>query len=140
MPQTQPVLVRLPKGMDLLCALRSACDARGITKAAVQVIGALTCARLGYYLQDERRYVSYELPEHCEILMGAGNVSLKDAEAFVHLHLTLSRSDGSTLGGHAMEGCPIFAAEALLLPVPGPDLTRGFDEPTGLFLWQVQPG
>lgn len=140
MPQTQPVLVRLPKGADLLTALKDACHARGITKAAVQVIGALEQATLGYYRQDERRYISYGLPEHCEILMGAGNVSLKDGSAFVHLHLTLSKADGSTLGGHAMEGCPVFAAEALLLPVPGADLTRGFDEPTGLFLWQVQPG
>ena len=140
MPQTQPVLVRLPKGADLLIALKDACQARGITKAAVQVIGALERARLGYYLQDERRYISYDLPEHCEILCGAGNVSLKDAEAFVHLHLTLSKADGSCLGGHAMEGCPLFAAEALLLPVPGDGLARGFDEPTGLFLWQVQPG
>ena len=140
MPQTQPVLVRLPKGADLLDALRDACATRGITKAAVQVIGALEHARLGYYLQDERRYVSYGLPEHCEILCGAGNVSLKDGAAFVHLHLTLSRSDGSCLGGHAMAGCPVFAAEALLLPVPGADLARGFDEATGLQLWQVQPG
>ena len=54
----------------------------------------------------------------------------------VRLHLVLSRSDGSCLGGHAMEGCPIFAAEALILPVPGPALARGSGEPTGLFLRQ----
>lgn len=140
MPQTQPVLVRLPKGEDLLAALTDACTRRGITKAAIQVIGALERATLGYYLQDERRYVSYELPEHCEVLAGVGNVSLKDGECFVHLHLTLSRADGTCLGGHAMAGCPVFAAEALLLPVPGPELSRGFDQPTGLFLWQVDPG
>lgn len=140
MSQTQPVLVRLPKGADLLAALKAACATRGITKAAVQVIGALEWAKLGYYLQDERRYISYELPEHCEILCGAGNVSLKDGEIFVHLHLSLSKSDGSCLGGHALEGCPVFAAEALLLPVPGADLARGFDEATGLFLWQNQAG
>lgn len=140
MPQTQPVLVRLPKGADLLTALKDACTARGITKAAIQVIGALECAKLGYYLQDERRYIDYALPEHCEILCGAGNVSLKDGQAFVHLHLSLSKSDGSCLGGHAMEGCPVFAAEAVLLPVPGAELARGFDEATGLFLWQVQAG
>lgn len=140
MPQTQPMLVRLPKGADLLAALKDACATRGIAKASVQVIGALERATLGYYLQDERRYVSYELAEHCEVLCGAGNVSLKDGECFVHLHLALSRPDGSCLGGHALEGCPIFAAEALILPVPGAELSRGFDEATGLQLWQVQPG
>lgn len=132
----EPFLLRLPKGQDLLAALKTACVERGVTKAHLQVIGALECAKLGYYMQDERRYVSYGLDEHCEILCGAGNVSLKDGEAFVHLHLTLSRADGSCLGGHALEGCPIFAAEAFVQPVPGPALARGFDEPTGLYLWQ----
>ena len=137
---SEPLLLRLPKGQDLLAALKDACVVRGVQKAHVQVIGALECAKLGYYMQDERRYVSYALDEHCEILCGAGNVSLKDAEPFVHLHLTLSRADGSCLGGHALEGCPVFAAEAFILPVPGAPLTRGLDEPTGLFLWQGQAG
>lgn len=133
---SEPLLLRLPKGEDLLAAIKAACDARGITKAHVQLIGALERASLSYYLQDERKYVSYELPEHCEILCGAGNVSLKDGESFVHLHLTLSRSDGSCMGGHAMPGCPIFATEAFILPVAGPELVREFDEATGLFLWR----
>lgn len=133
---SEPFLLRLPKGQDLLAAVKAACDERGITKAQVQLIGALERASLSYYLQDERKYVGYELPEHCEILCGAGNVSLKDGESFVHLHLTLSRADGSCLGGHAMPGCPIFAAEACIMPVGGEPLERGFDEATGLFLWR----
>lgn len=33
MPQTQPALVRLPKGADLLAALKEACHARGFDEA-----------------------------------------------------------------------------------------------------------
>ncbi|MBF0513883.1 MAG: DUF296 domain-containing protein [Desulfovibrionaceae bacterium] len=131
-----PVLIRLPKGKDLLEALAEAAASINATKAHVAVIGALEKTKLGYYLQDERRYVDFSFDEHVEILCGQGNISLKDGKPFVHLHLTLSRKDCSCLGGHAMAGSIIFAAEACITPVAGDALVRGFDEPTGLFLWK----
>lgn len=33
-----------------------------------------------------------------------GNVSLKDGEPFVHVHVVLSRKDMTTLGGHLIKG------------------------------------
>ncbi|MCA1945524.1 MAG: DNA-binding protein [Desulfovibrio sp.] len=129
------LLKRLPKGADLLDALTAVCKEHHVTRGSVQVIGALEKAMLGFYLQHEQRYISHAVDEHVEILMGAGNVSLKDGEPFIHLHLTLSRHDGSCLGGHAMAGCPIFAAEACILRLEGKPLVRGLDEATGLYLW-----
>jgi len=131
-----PVLTRLPKGKDLLEALTEAAAAINATKAHVTVIGALEKTKLGYYLQDERRYIDVAYDEHVEILCAMGNISLKDGVPFVHLHLTLSRKDCSCLGGHAVAGNIIFAAEACITPVAGDALERGFDEPTGLYLWK----
>jgi hypothetical protein len=129
-------LSRLPKGKDLIEALTEAAATIKTTKAQVTVIGALEKAKLGYYLQDERRYIDFTFDEHVEILCGMGNISLKDGKPFVHLHLTLSRKDCSCLGGHAMAGNIIFAAEACITPVAGEALERGFDDPTGLYLWK----
>ena len=56
----------------------------------------------------------------------------------MHLHLTMGKSDLSVIGGHAMPGCTIFAAEACIIPLEGEDLVRGFDEPTGLPLWNLK--
>jgi len=131
-----PILSRLPKGKDLIEALTEAAATIKTTKAQVTVIGALEKAKLGYYLQDERRYIDFTFDEHVEILCGMGNISLKDGKPFVHLHLTLSRKDCSCLGGHAMAGNIIFAAEACITPVAGEALERGFDDPTGLYLWK----
>jgi len=118
-------------------AAKHACTTRGSTKAAVQVIGALECAKLGSCRQDERRHTACGLPERCEILCGADNAGLKHAGTFVRRHPAQSKGDGSCLGGHAMEGCPVSAAVAL--PMPGGGLARGYDEPGGLFLRQTQP-
>ena len=132
---TAPLLLRLPTDADLLAALTTACAEASIRRGAVQVIGALRRAVTGYYHQDAKRYDRHLLDEPLEILAGLGNVSLKDNAPFVHLHLTLGRADGSCLGGHAMEGCVIFAAEALITPVAGEPLTRVLDKATGLPLW-----
>jgi len=129
-------LGRLPKDADLLQTLNQLCADMGIERGLVQVIGALQKAALGYYLQDEQRYVSHAVPENVEILVGIGNVSLKDGKPFVHLHLSLSKADCSCLGGHAMPGCIIFAAEASILPLDGPALIRELDPATGLPLWK----
>ncbi len=132
---TTPILVRLPKGADLLLTLNALCKEKNITRGSVQVIGALEAAGLGYYLQDEKRYENHTVNEHMEILCGIGNISLKDGVPFVHMHLTLSKRDLSVIGGHTTPGNIIFAAEALITPVPGETLVREVDEATGLPLW-----
>lgn len=132
------ILTRLPKSGDLLPELNALCKEKNIRRGVVQVMGALEGATLGYYLQDERRYISQEFDEHMEILAGIGNVSIKDDEPFVHLHLTLSRKDFSVIGGHTMPGCTIFAAEVCIISLEGKELMRGFDEPTGLPLWSMK--
>ncbi len=130
------LLKKLPKGMDLLEALTEVCKEHDITRGTVQCIGALEKATIGFYLQEEQRYISHPVNEPVEILVGAGNVSLKDGEPFIHLHLTLGLQDGGCLGGHTMPGCPIFACEACIIKLDGMPLERGFDEPTGLPLWK----
>jgi predicted DNA-binding protein with PD1-like motif len=130
-----PHLFRLPKDADLLEALDAICRDKGVTHATITVIGALSRASLGFYLQDEHRYVSHEVDKPVEVLAGLGSVSLKEGQPFVHLHLTLSNATGAALGGHAMPGCRIFAAEAAIQTAEGPEKHRVFDEATGLFLW-----
>lgn len=130
-----PLLVRLPKGADLLDALVTVCQEKGITKGHISCIGALEKAVLGYYPQDTRQYVTHTLDAGTEILAGLGNISLKDGEPAIHLHLTLLKSDFTITGGHAMPGNILFAGEACITPIDGPRLHRGLDAATGLPLW-----
>lgn len=129
------LLVRLPKGEDLLTALVNICKEKSITKGHVSLIGALEKAVLGYYPQDTRQYVTHTVDAGTEILSGLGNISLKDGEPVVHLHLTLLKGDFTIIGGHAMPGNILFAGEACISSIDGPRLHRGLDTATGLPLW-----
>jgi predicted DNA-binding protein with PD1-like motif len=130
-----PIMQRLRKGEDLVAELTRVCRENNITRGSIQVIGAMERACLGYYHQDTRKYENHTIDSHVEILAGLGNVSTLDGEIFVHLHLTLGDAQCRSMGGHAMEGNIIFAAEAVITQIPGDALNRVYDEPTGLKLW-----
>ncbi|MDP6634710.1 MAG: DUF296 domain-containing protein [Phycisphaerae bacterium] len=125
-------------GGDLLGEITDFCKARGITLGRVEALGALVRAKLGYYNQNSRRYETLEFDEHLEITNLVGNVSLKDSQPIVHAHVTLANDRGIAYGGHLVPGCEIFACEFVVQAFDGPQLNRGFDEQTGLPLWNEE--
>ena len=107
-------LVRLPHGADLLEVLNEICREKKIESGAINVIGAVKSAVVGYYHQERREYQAIALTRPLEIASCTGNISLKDGSEIVHAHITLSDETGAATGGHLMPGTVIFAAEALV--------------------------
>jgi predicted DNA-binding protein with PD1-like motif len=130
------VVARLPHGGDLLEEIGTVADRHGIRMAEVRAIGALKRARLAYYDQAGHTYGEQAVDEPLELLALLGNVSRRDGATAVHAHVTLSREDGSALGGHVVPGCEIFACELILQELTGEPLERAHDEETGLPLWR----
>ena len=129
-------LTRLPKGDDLLEAIRREFEQRSVSKGHFTLIGAVDKAVLGFYDPVGRVYCNREFDHAMEIASCTGNVSLKDGAVFVHAHAVLSGEDFGCIGGHLMPGTVIFASELYGQAVEGDRLVRGFDDPTGLFLWK----
>lgn len=127
---------KLAHQADLIEALTDAAGANGVRAGAVQVVGALQKAKLGFYDQWRKAYRELPFERPMEIVSGMGNVSLRDGKPFIHLHLALSDDEGKVFGGHALGGCTIFAAEFSIMPLPGEAPVRVFDETTGLYLWE----
>jgi predicted DNA-binding protein with PD1-like motif len=129
---------RLPHGADLLAELTAFAAAKGIRAARVEAIGAVKCARTGFYDQAAKKYGYHQFAKPMELLALVGNVSVK-AEApeapFVHAHVTLSDEEGRAFGGHLAEGTLVFAAEFCMVELPGVELSRRPDGVTGLALW-----
>ena len=128
---------RLEHGADLIEELTSVCVANGVTLGWVQALGALQKARLGYYNQGSREYEFIEMDRHLEITNLVGNVSLKNGEPIIHAHVTLADDAGHAFGGHLAPGAIVFACEFCVHVFDGPDLSRGFDDATGLPLWEM---
>ena len=127
---------RFKVNRDLLGELTKLSKEEGIKLGVFSVIGALTCAKLGYYDQQAKKYIEcVNLDKKLEIASCIGNISLKDGEIFVHAHITLANHEGRTYGGHLMPGAMIFAAEYHIKELTGAKLERKYDPETGLMLW-----
>jgi predicted DNA-binding protein with PD1-like motif len=127
---------KLPKGADLLEALTDVCRRENVRLAKVEALGAVRRAQVGFYDQTRRAYETMGLDGAMEILSLSGNVSLRDDAAVVHIHAIFGDRSGRAYGGHVMPGCEVFACEYAITVLEGAELSRAFDEATGLPLWK----
>ena len=126
--------VSLDQGEDLLDGLNRAVAELGFEAATIQVIGGLDAAQVGYFDPERKQYLPTSTG-HVEISSGLGNVSIRDGEPFIHLHLVVTGPDGKAVGGHAMEGCIAFVVEAYLRALSGPPPVREERPSMGLKVW-----
>lgn len=126
---------QLPFGADLLESLTDFVRKHNIRLGRVSAIGATTHAVVAYYDQNTKRYNPLEFPGGMEILNLHGNVSVRDGQPFVHVHIILGDPDGRVFGGHLMPGTTLFACEVVVEEFEGEELTRAHHERTGLHLW-----
>ncbi len=128
---------RVPEGEELLTYITRFSKVNNVRLGLVLAIGALKRCKLGYYDQKAQRYEVVELNEEVELVSALGNVSVREGEPFVHVHVSVSRRDGTTLSGHLVEA-EVFVAEVFLLGLEGgPELTR--EREGGLWLWRPGP-
>jgi uncharacterized protein len=126
--------VSLERGEDLLDGLDRAVKELELQAGTLQVIGALEEATVGYFDQGAKEYRRISTG-HVEIASGLGNVSLRDGQPLIHLHLVLSGPDGAALGGHAMKGCKAFVVEAYFRALAGRPPVRQESPAHGLKIW-----
>jgi predicted DNA-binding protein with PD1-like motif len=86
---------------------------------------------VGFFDAERKDYDRITVGEDTEVLALLGNLTVMDDAPRVHAHVTLSRRDGSALGGHLFEGRTGATLEVFVVEVPGP-LRRSLDEAVGL--------
>ena len=117
--------VRLRRGDDLMLSIKELCREKHI--AAGVVLSAVGCISKGQ-VRDASGVTIREIPDHCEIVSLDGTVS----ETRCHLHISLSREDLSTIGGHLCPGCIInTTCELVIAELPGVRIDVEEDPGTG---------
>lgn len=127
---------RLPAEGDIVGALTEFCRQQGIRAGWISAIGTVRRAEVGYFDHERGAYRHIEVEQFMEVVSCQGNVSLKDDEPFVHLHVVLSGPEGQALAGHLFAGT-VYVGEFYLQEVVGPPLVRRPDAASGLSLWDL---
>jgi predicted DNA-binding protein with PD1-like motif len=128
--------VRLDRGADMLQGLNEAAAKLGVEAGTVQAIGAVTELVVGFFDQDRKEYRTTSLPSSFEIGSAVGNVSTKQGQPFVHLHVVATGPDGAAVGGHLMEGTKVYVVEAYFRQLGGPAPVREQNDDIGLAVWR----
>lgn len=128
-------VVRIDRGEEVIEQLTKFCRQENIPSAGVYGIGAADRVVIGLYSVANRKYRKTELTGEMEITSLVGNISQKDQEPYLHLHINVCNQEMKILGGHLNE-CRISATCELIVTPGEGGIGREFDPQTGLNLYQ----
>ena len=117
--------IRLKRGEDLLDTIKRICKEKNIQSGVVlSGVGCISSGRV----RDASGVRIREIAEHCEIVSLNGTVSA----ARCHVHISLSKEDLSTIGGHLYAGCIVnTTCELVIAELPGVTFDEEADAETG---------
>jgi predicted DNA-binding protein with PD1-like motif len=112
-------VVILETGEEAFAALTKFATDAQITAASLTAIGAFERATVGWFDFEKKTYKKIEVDEQCEVLSAIGDVAVgDDGKASLHVHVVLGLSDGTTRGGHLLEGKVRPTLEVVLTDAP----------------------
>jgi len=129
-------IIRMDRGEEIVSSLTAFCLQEKVQLATVEAIGAADHAVIGLYNVEERKYCQSVFDEPMEIICLGGNVSEKDGQPYIHLHIALCNEQKQMIGGH-LNACRIAATCEMALRLVHGHVGRQLDEEvTGLNLYR----
>ena len=121
------------KGDEAIETLTRFAKEHGLGGAHLTAIGAFSEVTLGYFDRSLRDYKRIPLREQVEVLSLLGDVALDAGVPKIHAHAVVGLADGSTRGGHLLEGRVWPTLEVILIETPR-HMRRRHDPESGLAL------
>lgn len=128
--------VRIDKGEEVVSSLMKFCAEKGVKLGSIVGIGATDRVTIGLFNTEIKEYHNKQLVGEYEITNLTGNVTTKDGEVYLHLHITLGDENYNAHGGHLNE-CWISGTCELVIDTADGEIGRFFDDYSGLNLWKL---
>lgn len=129
-------LVRLECGEEIRAGLAELMQREGLGAGFVSGLGAITDPHMGYYVLEEKRYVTRNFEGEYELVGLSGTLSWYDGEPFPHIHTMLTGPEFMAVGGHCFEATTSATVEMLVRSTKD-RVDRAIDEAIGLHLMQL---
>jgi predicted DNA-binding protein with PD1-like motif len=111
--------VVLDPGDEAFRAISDFASQQNVKAAAVTAIGAFESATVGWFDFASKTYRKIPVMEQCEVLSAIGDIAAgDDGKPSLHMHAVLGLSDGSTRGGHLLEGVVHPTLEVMVTETP----------------------
>jgi predicted DNA-binding protein with PD1-like motif len=129
-------IVHVQKNEDVVTKLKELCKTEDIKVASVSGIGAANLIEIGLFNTTTKEYKTKVLEGMYEITSLLGNVTTKDGEVYLHLHINVSDENINVFGGHLVK-CVISATSEIVLSKIDGVVEREFNEEIGLNLLKM---
>ena len=129
-------VLSLDNHVEISAAMKAFCEEKGIYAGTVYGLGAVNKAIFRYLNPETMKYVDKTFEEQMEITNLTGNISSKDGQVYLHLHITASRSDYSCIGGHLLTAWISGACE-LIVEAFDATIGRRLDPELGINLYDL---
>ena len=105
-------------GDEAVTALTQFARAERLEAAQVSAVGAFEHAVVGWFDRAAKDYRRIPVDEQCEVLSLLGDVAEGQDGPILHMHTVLGLSDGTTRGGHLLEGRVFPTLEVVVTETP----------------------
>jgi len=97
--------VVLDDGEEVFAAMTRFAAEQDIGGASLTAIGAFRRLTVGFFDFQTKDYRKIPIEEQCEVLSALGDIAMDEqGKPSLHLHVVVGLSDGTTRGGHFLEG------------------------------------
>ncbi|MBV8121534.1 MAG: DNA-binding protein [Alphaproteobacteria bacterium] len=109
----------LDPGEEAFQAISDFAAKEGFSAASLTALGAFSQAKVGWFDLAEKTYRKIPVTQQCEVLSAIGDIAIDDNnKPSLHVHVVLGLSDGTTRGGHLLEGIVRPTLEVTLVETP----------------------
>jgi hypothetical protein len=105
-------------GDEAVAALTQFAQAEDLEAASIAAVGAFERAVVGWFDRAAKDYRRIPVGEQCEVLSLLGDVAQGQDGPILHMHVVLGLSDGTTRGGHLLEGTVFPTLEVVVTETP----------------------
>jgi predicted DNA-binding protein with PD1-like motif len=105
-------------GDEAVSTLTQFARSERLEAAQITAVGAFEHATVGWFDRAARDYRRIRVDEQYELLSLIGDVAAGRDGPILHVHVVLGLSDGTTRGGHLLEGRVFPTLEAVVTETP----------------------
>lgn len=126
-------VVRLNKGEEVIESLKQLCKNENIELAEITGLGASDLVEIGVFNVNTKEYNTKVFEGMFEITSLVGNVTRKDSEVYLHIHINFGDQDGIVKGGHLVKSRISATSEIIVRKING-NVGRKLSDEIGLNL------
>lgn len=112
-------VVRLNKGEEVISSLKELCKEENIRLGEITGLGASDLVEIGVFNVNTKEYKTKTFEGMFEITSLVGNVTTKDDEVYLHIHINFGDEEGNVKGGHLVQARISATSEIILRIVEG---------------------